>query len=213
VNAICHFKTKFSIAIFLKLTYFNRKEGLIKDAYELIIKEIQTSLTVAYIIAVGIGMLFQYQYYSEFSINIFDFADVFEFLIAPFADFKILLFSLGSISISLMLWQIDISWKRKFPKNYSRTNFGLDKKPWYNTFRVLSFSVLIIYYLYLAADFYGKHASQQAKEDEPITIRFMDNETVSGIMIGNTTDIIFLLRDNKVTAIPMGSMIKEFDIN
>jgi hypothetical protein len=96
------------------------KEGLIKDAYELIIKEIQTSLTVAYIITVGIGMLFQYQYYSEFGINIFDFADVFEFLIAPFADLKILLFSLVSILISLMLLQIDIRWKRKFPQNYSQ---------------------------------------------------------------------------------------------
>ena len=189
------------------------KEGLIKDAYELIIKEIQTSLTVAYIITVGIGMLFQYQYYSEFGINIFDFADVFEFLIAPFADLKILLFSLVSILISLMLLQIDIRWKRKFPQNYSRMNFGWDKKPWYNTFRVISFSILFITYLYLAADVYGEYASQQVKEDAPITLRFMDDETISGIMIGNTTNVIFLLRNDRVTAIPMGSMIKEFELN
>jgi hypothetical protein len=37
------------------------KEGLIKDSYELIIKEIQTAVTVAYILAVGIGMLFNHQ--------------------------------------------------------------------------------------------------------------------------------------------------------
>ena len=37
------------------------KEGLIKDAYELIIKEIQTIITVSYIIAVAVGMLFNFK--------------------------------------------------------------------------------------------------------------------------------------------------------
>ena len=37
------------------------KEGLIKDAYELVIKEIQTIITISYIVAFGIGMLFNFQ--------------------------------------------------------------------------------------------------------------------------------------------------------
>jgi hypothetical protein len=45
------------------------KEGLIKDTYELIIKELQTVVTASYIIAVGIGMLLNYQKYSEFGIK------------------------------------------------------------------------------------------------------------------------------------------------
>lgn len=60
------------------------KEGLIKDTYKTVITEIQTILTISYIFAVGIGMLFTFQKYSEFGINIFDYADVFDFLIAPF---------------------------------------------------------------------------------------------------------------------------------
>lgn len=188
------------------------KEGLIKDAYELVIKEIQTSLTVAYIITVGIGMLFQFQYYSEFGINIFDFADIFEFLLAPFADFRILLFSLGSISFSLILFQMDTRWRSKFPQNYSRMNFGWDKKPWFNAYRAVAFSFLFLTYLYLAADTYGANASEEVKKDDPIALRFMDNEMISGIMIGNTTSVIFILRNDKVTAIPMGSMIKEFEL-
>ncbi len=56
------------------------KEGLIKDSYELFIKEIQTLLTLAYVIAVGIGMLFNYKKYSEFEINIFEYGDAFDFL-------------------------------------------------------------------------------------------------------------------------------------
>jgi hypothetical protein len=33
------------------------KEGLIKDTYELVIKEIQTIITLLYLLAVEIGML------------------------------------------------------------------------------------------------------------------------------------------------------------
>ncbi len=69
------------------------KEGIIKDKYEIVIKELQTIISILYIFAVGIGMLFNFQKFSEFGINIFEFADIFDFLIAPFSDFKILLFN------------------------------------------------------------------------------------------------------------------------
>ena len=45
------------------------KEGLIKDAYELIIKEIQTIVTISYIIAVAVGMLFNFQKYFHMQSN------------------------------------------------------------------------------------------------------------------------------------------------
>jgi len=188
------------------------KEGLIKNAYEAIIKEIQTTLTIAYIVTVGIGMLFHYQYYSEFGINIFDYADVFEFLIAPFSDFKILFFSMASITLSLLIIQMDILWKRKYPKNYSKMNFRWDKKPWFTTFRIIAFSVLFITYLYIAADMYGEYASSKTRESASVTLKFIDNETVKGIMVGKTTDIIFLLRDEQITAIPYGALVKEFEV-
>lgn len=62
-------------------------EGMIKDRYEVIIKEIETVITICYILAVGVGMLFNYKKFSKFGINKFDYADVFDFLIAPFSDF------------------------------------------------------------------------------------------------------------------------------
>lgn len=57
----------------------DKEQGLIKDAYELILKEIQSIVTVLYILMVGLGMLFNYQKYSEFGINIFEYADIFDF--------------------------------------------------------------------------------------------------------------------------------------
>ncbi len=188
------------------------KEGLIKNAYEDIIKEIQTIITISYILAVGIGMLFNFQKFSEFGINIFDYADVFDFLIAPFSDFKILLFSLISISATFLLLKFDTFWKKRFPKFYSKMSFGWDKKEWYTLFRYFTFAVLFVYYLYISADFYGRIAATQIKEKPPINLRYSDNEIINGIVIGKTNDIIFLLKDDKIRAIPITSLVKEFEI-
>jgi hypothetical protein len=188
------------------------KEGIIKDTYEVVIKEIQTVITISYILAVGIGMLFNFQKYSEFGINIFDYADVFDFLIAPFSDFKILIFTIISLTFSYLIFKLDILWKRKFPKSYSKHNFRLDKKIWYNSFRYISFAIIFIFYLYLSANKYGNISKKQILNQSSITIRFSDNEIKKGKMIGKTKDVIFLLTDENVEAIPITSLVKEIEI-
>lgn len=187
-------------------------EGIIKDKYELIIKEVQTIVTVCYLIAIGIGMLFNYQKFSEFGINIFEYADVFDFLIAPFSDFKILLFILISFGASYFFFSLDKTIKSKYPKFYSKTNFKWDNKPWYNSYRYVAFSFLLIFYLFLAADLYGKIFARNIDEQATISIRFADNELKKGKMIGKTNDILFLLNNQKVEAIPITSLVKEFQI-
>jgi len=188
------------------------KEGLIKDTYETVIKEIQTILTIFYILAVGIGMLFTFKKYSEFGINIFDYADVFDFMVAPFSDFKILLFTIISLAISYFLLRLDLFLKRKFPKSYSKMSFGWDKKKWYNFFRYFSFVILFISYLFISANYYGAISKEQILNQASIKIRFSDNEIKKGKMIGKTKDVIFLLSGKNVEAIPLTSLVKEIEI-
>jgi len=188
------------------------KEGIIKDKYEIVIKELQTIISILYIFAVGIGMLFNFQKFSEFGINIFEFVDIFDFLIAPFSDFKILLFVIISLTLTYLLFRLDVFWKAKYPKAYSKISFGWDKKNWYNSFRYLSFGLLFIYYLYLSSNKYGEISKKQILNQSTIKIRFNDNEIKTGKMIGKTRDIIFLLNDKKVEAIPITSAVKEFEI-
>jgi len=188
------------------------KEGLIKDTYETALKEIQTITTVSYILAVGIGMLFTFQKYSEFGINIFDFADVFDFLIAPFSDFKIFIFIIISVTFTYLLFRLDFFWRSKFPKSYSKMAFGWDKKEWYNTFRYLSFGLLFVFYLYISADTYGEVSKAEILNQPPIEIRFTDNEIKKGKIIGKTKEVIFLIRGEEVEAIPITSVVKEFEI-
>jgi hypothetical protein len=188
------------------------KEGIIKDAYELIIKEVQTIISISYIVAVGIGMLFNYQKFIQFGINIFDYADVFDFLISPFSDGKILSFTVISIILALLIVYIDILWKRKFPKAYSRFNFRWDQKSWFTGLRFLSTGILIILYLIIASRQYGKISKTEVLNQPLIKIRFSDNEIKRGKMIGKTNEVVFLLSGENVEVIPITSLVKEIQI-
>ena len=189
------------------------KEGIIKDAYELMIKEIQTIISISYIVAVGIGMLFNYQKYILFGINIFDYADVFDFLISPFSDVKIISFTIVSIILASVIVYADILWKKKFPNTYSRFNFGVDKKTWFTTIRYISTAALIVLYLVIASEFYGKVTQEEILNQSAVRIRFSDDEIKKGKMIGKTNDVIFLLNGDKVVAIPITSLVKEIEIS
>ncbi len=189
------------------------KEGLIKDAFEPVIKELQTILTIAYILSVGVGMLFMYQKYSRFDINIFDYADVFDFLIAPFSDYVILIYILGSALVAFFIMKTDSFLQKKHPKYYSKINFGIEKKPWFDLYRYLTFSFLLIFYIFLSANTYGKISKKQILKQAPIEIRFADNEIKKGIMIGKTQSVIFLLSGKRVDVIPVTSMVKEITIS
>ncbi|MFC2117164.1 hypothetical protein ACFLSY_00800 [Bacteroidota bacterium] len=188
------------------------KEGLIKDTYEVLIKEMQTVISISYILAIGIGMLFNFQKFSEFGINIFDYADVFDFLIAPFSDLKILLFTIISLTLAYIIFKLDLLFKRKFSKFYSKQSFGMDKKLWYKYFRYISIAILFILYLIISSDKYGKISKQQILNQSSITIRYSDNEIKKGKVIGKTKDVIFLLTGEKVEAIPITSLVKEIEI-
>lgn len=189
------------------------KEGLIKDAFEPVIREIQTIITIAYILSVGVGMLFMYQKYSRFDINIFDYADVFDFLIAPFSDYVILIYIVISAGIVFFVFKMDSFMQKKYPKYYSKVNFGMEKKSWYNIYRYSAVGFLLVFYIILSADSYGKISKKQILKQAPIEIRFADNEIKEGIMIGKTQSVIFLLSDKRVDVIPVTSMIKEITIS
>ncbi|WP_299364081.1 hypothetical protein [Winogradskyella sp.] len=188
------------------------KEGLIKDAYELIIKEIQAVISISYVVAVGIGMMFSYKKYSEFDIDIFDYGDIFDFLMTPFSEIYVLTFSLLSIFFVFILFKLDSIWKRKWPRSYSFLNFGMDKRSWFGLYRNGMFLISAMLYLYLSATIYGKYAKEKVLNQKEITVRLVDNEVKTGKLIGKTNNVIFLLKKEDVYAIPISSLVKEIKI-
>lgn len=186
--------------------------SLLEQRIKALLKESQTILAISYVIAIGIGMLFTYQKYSEFGVNIFDYASVFDFLIAPFADFRILFFTVASLVATYLLFIFDSFYQNKFPKSYSKANFGLEKKTGYRYLRYFFIIVLFLLYLFLSARNYGRISKNRVLAQTDIQITFADNQTKNGKMIGKTKEVLFLANENSVDVIPITALVKEIRV-
>jgi len=188
------------------------KNNLSLKSFRFTLGDIPNILGLFYLFAIGVGMLFTYQKYSQFGINIFDYADVFDFLIAPFADFTILAFTLGSLAIAYAIFIFDFWWSNSHSKSYSIVNFGINKKSWYQLYRYFLFLGMLVLYLYISSGYYGKMSGKKVKAQPKTSLRFSDNETKHGVIIGKTKEIVFFIEDDNVSAIPITALVKEFEI-
>jgi hypothetical protein len=184
-------------------------EGFIKNSVETVLKEAQTILTLSYVFMVGIGMLFTYYKYHYFGINIFNYATVFDFLIAPFGDIKILAFTIISTVLAFVFYFLDLFWRKKFPVTYKKLNRGWDEKPWYPAYKFGMFGVLVIYYVFIGAMAYGKWSKKSILKQADITIIYADGHVYTGKNIGQTGSTIFMIKDKQVSAIPLNALIRE----
>jgi hypothetical protein len=188
------------------------KEGLIKDSYELIIKELQSVVTIFYLFLVGTGMLFKHQKFSEFGINIFQYADIFDFLIAPFQDSIIILFTLITVTFVYLIYKADAFLGKVLPRFYTIISLGLNKKSWHTTYKIVTFSFALVAYMYFAADFYGRLFRTSVNDKEQYKINYTDDKTISGNLIGKNNNVIFLWTNNKVKILPITDAIRTMEI-
>lgn len=190
----------------------HKNEGIVKDSYELIIKEFQTLVSIFYLVLVCIGMIFNFYKYAEFGINIFQYADAFDFLIAPFHDIFIIIFSLLSTVIPYVAFRFDSYFMKHKPKWYARYNFGLQKKSWFSTYRMILFSSVFILYLTIAGSKYGHFFKSRIQDQSTLSIVMQNNKVEQGKLIGKTKDTIFLMNGKKVTAIPINASVMKIEI-
>ena len=186
----------------------------LKDYYKSIKTELPQFIPIAYLCIIGIGMVFNYHKYIHFGINIFQYASVFDFLISPFEDYIIILFTLFSLFIPFFLYYTDCLLENKHPKIYRVLSFNMNKKVKYPLFRfgILAFSVFA--YIWIMSSVYGKHAYQKVLDQQDIIVRYTHNGFVVGKQIGKTNDILFLLtEDGKTKAIPIHSSVTEIIYN
>lgn len=188
------------------------KDGLIKDAYELILKEIQTIITLLYLLMVGVGMLFSYKKYSRFEINIFEYADVFDFLVTPFQDSRIIIASIVTLIFPIGIFRLGFYIKKRFPKFYLILNFGLSNKRWYKRMKVVLFGLVLLYVLVETANGYANHIKNRIDLSQTISVKFANDEIVDGKLIGKTKEVIFFYTDEKMKIIPITSLVKEIEI-
>jgi len=182
-----------------------KKNELIDDKYELIVKEFQTVLSVFYLLLVGIGMLFSYSKYSKFGINIFQYSDIFDFLLTPFRDITIFVFSFVTVFVVYLVFKLDKLTKNKLPKFHnSKFHIGLMKsKP------VVSVVLLFLLYLFIFSGKYGEMNKKRILTNPNIIeIVLANGKNIKGNLIGKNNGYVFLLeKENEVNIYPISNSI------
>ena len=176
------------------------------------IKKGQSFLGVLYLLMIAVGMLFSYKKYVEYGINIFEYADVFDFFIAPFTDGYIVIFALLTFLVFLALVSLDARLEKKSLKIYTFIYMGLNKKTWFKKFLNIAYIILFSIYMFLASDFYAKFSVNEINSAEQISLTYANGETKVGKQIGKTKEVIFLLVGKEVYAVPITSLVKDIKI-
>jgi len=75
--------------------------------------DFQGYTTIGYLSIVVMGMMFEYQYYLNFGINIFEYSDILDFLLAPAKNLEVILFAFASSLFVFLLFKFDGLWQKK----------------------------------------------------------------------------------------------------
>jgi len=174
----------------------------------------QAYITLAYLITVAVGMMFDYKYYREFSINIFEYADILDFLLTPVKNLEVIGFVAASAFAVFIFYRFDKLWGRKWPKSYKFFNLGISGDRMQRVRPVLM-AILSVAYLSIASDFYSERKFNDFQEStEKIEIVYEGGGLiVSGKLIGKNSDYVFLQTSDKaIKAIPVASDVQEIVI-
>ncbi|GAB5523293.1 MAG: hypothetical protein Roseis2KO_11650 [Roseivirga sp.] len=176
--------------------------------------DLQGYITLSYLGAVAVGMMFDYQYYNHFAIDIFEYSDILDFLLTPARNLEVILFVLATIVIVWVLFRIDKAWEDKYPKSYRRFNFpGWQKS--LKKYRSGLFIFSLVLYLFIASTVYGERKFEQFNtEPTPVSLTFESgSKTISGSLIGKNKDYLFLQApDSTIKAIPINADVQEIVI-
>lgn len=176
--------------------------------------DLQGYITLSYLGAVAVGMMFDYQYYNHFAIDIFEYSDILDFLLTPARNLEVILFVIATIIIVWFLFRIDKAWEDKFPKSYRRFNFpGWQKS--LKKYRSALFLFSLVLYLFIASGVYGTRKFERFNTDPtPVSLTFESgSKTISGSLIGKNKDYLFLQSaDSTIKAIPINADVQEIVI-
>lgn len=175
----------------------------------------QAYITLGYLTVVIIGMMFDFDYYRRFNINIFEYADVLDFLLAPVKNVQLMLFAFATFVVVWIFFLLDNWWQKKWPDAHRRFNFGMTKD-FTLKYRPYMFGFTLVLYFFIASGVYGEKMYEDYQEgSEMIEVVFeSDQRVIKGKLIGKNTDYIFMeAADKTIKAIPVSSDVQEIIIS
>jgi magnesium-transporting ATPase (P-type) len=173
------------------------------------LNEPQVIITILYILAITIGMIFNYAKYKTFGINIFDYSDITDFILFPFSDFKVLLFTLVIAILCLALYYIDLKLRDLFPSIFNPQKIT---KTQYKMISLVISIFLFMLFIFIVSKKYSQSFYHNISFADNITIHTQRNK-YTGKYVGKTSDVIFIYQDNKLKIFPISSNIVYYQIN
>ena len=175
----------------------------------------QAYITLAYLSTVAVGMMFDYKYYREYGINIFEYADILDFLLAPVKNLEVIAFvAITAFFIFLGFWA-DNLWQKKSPKSYSRMNFGISVET-IRRYRPIIIIFSSVAYLIFVSEIYGEKMYERFEVNpRHIEITYESGaKVIQGKFIGKNSTYIFLQsEDEAIKAVPIASDVQEIVIS
>lgn len=191
-------------------------EGLVPNWVEDVLREIQGVLAISYVLLIIIGMINETVYFGMFGINIFEYSQVFDFMIAPFKQVEYLIFLAITFGITLLTYYVDIKVSQAFPKFYNWSSFGMGKEKWYGAFRVISVLFVFFGLLFAYASFIGENKKQAVYEATIFDTEIVLGETermIQGNKIGANSNYLFLLDEQRqIQVIPIHSTVLQITV-
>ncbi|HOY96645.1 MAG TPA: hypothetical protein PK509_12955 [Catalimonadaceae bacterium] len=175
--------------------------------------DIGLTLTIAYVILICLGILFNYHYYEYYRVDVFAFSDITDCLIAPIRRPLILIFFIGTIVFFIAMMELDDwlmehrpAWHRKFsfgmnPDGKNRERLGM-----------FMFFLIPIFYSNFFIEIYVNNVVKKNKSEKAQKIEVVlktaneGQQTKQFTWIGKIGEVIVVKEDTskrKAIVIPM----------
>lgn len=169
----------------------------------------QTLITILYLVAVAIGMIFNYAKYIIFGINIFDYCDLTDFILFPFSDINVLLLTLFVACICSIMFYVDLKLRDLFPKLFSSNRISKSR---YKIISLFLSCFLFICFIFVVSEKYSANFYKKIATAENVTIYTRDG-VFNGKYVGKTSDVLFLYDANELKIFPITSNINYYQID
>ena len=184
-------------------------QNLAKKIGDVLSKDLSLTLSLAYVALIGIGMMFTYQYYDIWGIDIFQFAGFEDFLLAPFRDMLVFFFAVVSVLFSFLAIELSKKLDKKYPHLSKYWNLGLSvESKNYNFYMNINLMLGILIYLHLSATGFAilrKWRFKKHPEENRVEIELEGQKAQNFLLLGLTENYAIVLSENdrKVSAFPL----------
>ena len=175
--------------------------------------DVGLTLTVAYVILICLGILFNFHYYDFYRVDVFAFSDLTDCLIAPIRRPLIILFFLFTIVLFVGLMELDDWLMENRPNWYKRFSFGMNPagKNRERLSMVMFFLIPIIYsnlFIEIYVDRVVRHNTGIKAQKVEVVLKTANEgqQTKQFTWIGKIGEVIVVKEDtskHKAIVIPM----------